>query len=220
MARNPTAELAERLGRATKPEHFDSAIIQAMGALDDLSRDTSQRAGITLACKEGCFLCCYLRVSATPPEIFLLARHIQRHFTPTEIRQLEQRLNVHDATVRPLTKDRHIRQNVACPLLVEGRCSVHSVRPLGCRNHHSQNFQSCQFAYDHPEDINFSGGLNPLLHRTLGVARAELEGVYTKLGFDMSLCELGTALKEALENPAAWKRWRDHKRPFLSAIPE
>jgi hypothetical protein len=217
MASNPTEELEERLQRAAKPEDFHSAMSHAMSALSSLSEGVCQHFSIKLACKSGCFLCCSLRVMATPPEVFLIAHHIQTRLSPAETDRIRHRLASHLTTIKPLTPEQHLKRNVECPLLFEGRCSVYPVRPFGCRYHHSQDFQACQFSYDHPEDVDYPGARHPILLQHLGRARESLESTYAGLGYDMSSYELGSALSEALDNSATWKRWRDGKKPFLQS---
>ena len=40
---------------------------------------------------------------------------------------------------------------------------------------------------------------------------------YSQLGFDHTIYELGTALNEAMNNPARWNRWRDRGKAFPDA---
>jgi hypothetical protein len=40
---------------------------------------------------------------------------------------------------------------------------------------------------------------------------------YAKWGFDLTIYELGTALAEALSDPACWGRWRRGGPAFLRA---
>ena len=214
---DPAVELAERLSSAIKPEDYHSALRNAMAALDAVGQETCQSNSITLACRFGCSLCCYLRVLATPPEVFLIAHHVKTRFSQTEFENLKIRLTAHLETIALLTPQQHMRKNIVCPLLKDGHCSVYQIRPGGCRYHHSTDFQSCQYSYDHPEDLEFPGARHPELLRSVGSARKILETVYTQQNFDMSQYELGSALAEALDNPSSWNRWRDGKKAFLKA---
>ena len=36
-------------------------------------------------------------------------------------------------------------------------------------------------------------------------------------GLDDASVDMNTALFEALDNPKAWRRWRDGKKPFVSS---
>ena len=40
---------------------------------------------------------------------------------------------------------------------------------------------------------------------------------YSTVGFDHTVYELGSALHEALTDPSAWSRWRNHEQAFLRA---
>ena len=63
------------------------------------------------------------------------------YFTDDQLADLIIRLVAHLEKVTPLTPFQHATQNIVCPLLQDGRCSVYSVRPHSCRRHHSQDLQ-------------------------------------------------------------------------------
>ncbi len=170
-----------------------------------------------LACREGCSLCCWLRVDVFAHEVFLLARHVRAHFSAEEMTALLSRLEVHAETVLTLTPFEHATRNLACPLLREGRCSVYAVRPHACRRHHSQDFAACQFTFDHPTDLETPAAHDRELFRTLTGAMQDALDEYVRLGFDQTIYELGTALREALHDPAAWPRWLAREPAFRGA---
>jgi hypothetical protein len=149
-----------------------------------------------------------LRVEVFAHEVFLLARHIRSHFAPDEISALLDRLAGHAETVLPLTVFEHATRNIICPLLQDGRCSVYEARPQCCRRHHSQDLAACQFTFDHPDDLEFPGAHDRDLFRALTGAMQQNIDAYA---------ELGTALLEALRDPASWERWRAHQQAFVHA---
>lgn len=55
------------------------------------------------------------------------------------------------------------------------------------------------------------------LFRTLTEAMQMNIDAYFQLGFDTTIYELGTALNEALNDPACWQRWRNREQAFLRA---
>jgi hypothetical protein len=127
------------------------------------------------------------------------------------------RLDAHAEKVMPLTPFEHVTQNIECPLLQNGRCTVYAVRPHTCRRHHSQDFAACQYTYDHPDDLESPAAHDRDLYRALtGAMQCNID-VYSDLGFDHTIYELGTALKEALTDPASWQRWRNHEQAFIHA---
>ena len=116
-----------------------------------------------------------------------------------------------------MTPFAHAITNLQCAMLVDGRCSVYSVRPHSCRRHHSTDVAACQFTYDHPTDLEFPAAHDRELFRTLSEAMQHGIDVYAELGFDHTIYELGTALAEALDSPASWERWRAKGKAFLRA---
>ena len=217
MREYPARQLSDDLARASAPEGYDAGLRRALGFFDELNAGIIESAGLKLACGAGCSICCSLRVDVFAHEVFLIARHIQTHFSPEELAALHARLVSHSATVLPLSAFEHATRNVVCPLLVHHRCSVYAVRGHSCRRHHSQDLAVCQFTYDHPTDLEFPAAHDRELFRTLSEAMQHGIDVYAELGFDHTIYELGTALAEALETPASWERWRAKGKAFLRA---
>lgn len=217
MAENPAQRLAQQLSAAKAPDDYHRALRAAYAAIDELGAEVIETNGIQLACKKGCSLCCYLRVDAKAHEILNIADYVETRFSGLERAALRARLEEHEKTVEPLSYEEHIGTNVPCPLLMDGMCSVYPVRPFGCRRHQSQDFDNCQYSYDHPEDIHHPSARNNELYSTTGQAEMVFNKVYASKGFDSQGYELGTALSEALSNPKCRKRWKKGNKTFLEA---
>ena len=217
MPEYPIHELADDIARSVAPEEFDHAAQSALGFFDALNQEIIEQRRVKLACCEGCGVCCSLRVDVFAHEVFLLAHHIRGHFSAGEVAELLGRLAVHSEEVTPLTPFEHATRNVQCPMLIEGRCSVYAARPHSCRRHHSQDFATCQYTYDHPTDLESPAAHDRELYRALTEAMQQNIDVYFEFGFDTTIYELGTALQEALNEPASWQRWQNREQAFLQA---
>ena len=176
--------LGASLKRARTPEQYHAALRSAQSAFDELNSATIAGLGLGLACRDGCWICCHLRVDVFAHEVFLLADFVRKRFAPAQLKSLMERLTVHSAKVIPMEPIEHVSQNIRCPMLQEDRCSVYAARPLACRRQHSLKLAPCDYVYGNPGDLDY---------------------------------ELGSALAEALTNPACWRRWRDGKKAFLRA---
>lgn len=197
----------------SSPDECDRVAKSAVRQCDQLTG----KAAVKLACREGCSLCCWLRVDVFAHEVFLIAHHIHAQFTAVEISELLVRLAAHSSQVTPLTPFEHATRNIPCPLLRAGRCSIYSVRPHSCRRHHSLDFAACQFTFDHPEDLASPAAHDRDLFRALTEVMQQNIEAYAGADFDHTIYELGTALHEALNDPSSWQRWRDHAQAFLRA---
>ena len=217
MREYPTQQLIDDIARSLSPDEFDRAAQLAHAAFDALNEEIIARKSVRLACGEGCSVCCSLRVDVFAHEVFPIAHHIRRHFTAAEIANVMTRLAVHAEKVLPLTPFEHATQNIVCPLLQNGRCSVYVVRPQACRRHHSQDFATCQFTYDHPTDLESPAAHDRELFRALTGAMQQNIDAYAQLGFDHTIYELGTALHDALNDPESWRRWCEREPAFLHA---
>lgn len=217
MPEYPIQQLAEDIAHSLTPEEFDDAAQKALQFVDVLNEEIIEQRGVKLACCEGCGICCSLRIDVFAHEVFLIAHHIRSHFDPGEMAKLMERLEAHSEKVTPLTPFEHVTQNIACPLLQNGRCSVYAVRPHSCRRHHSQDLAACQYTYDHPDDLETPAAHDRDLYRALTEAMQWNIDVYSALEFDHTIYELGTAIKEALNDAASWERWRNHEQAFIHA---
>jgi Fe-S-cluster containining protein len=217
MLEYPTHQLIDDIAQSTLPEGFDRAAGLSLGAFDRLNIENIERKNVRLACREGCSVCCWLRVDVFAHEVFLIAHHIQSHFSAAEMAALRVRLAAHAEKVIPLTPFEHVTQNIVCPLLQNDRCSVYAVRPHACRRHHSKDLAACQYTFDHPGDLETPAAHDRDLFRRLTEAMQQNIDGYAQLGFDDTIYELGSSLDEALNDPVSWKRWRDRERAFLHA---
>ena len=213
----PAPQLAKDILQAKSPDDYHGGLRKALAFFDRLNAEGLQPSGAKLACREGCSLCCSLRVDVYAHEVFLIVHHLRTRFTPAQLAEVVTRLAAHAARVLPLTPFEHATSNNVCALLQDGRCSVYAVRPHSCRRHHSLDFAACQYTYDHPTDLEFPAAHDNELFRTLTEAMRHGSEVYARLGFDSTIYELGTALAEALDTPSSWRRWRDGKKAFLHA---
>jgi len=211
------AQLAEDLSGAKSAEDFHGALRRALGAYDALNTARVEESGVTLVCRAGCSLCCWLRVDVYAPEVFLIADALRTELSPVELLRLRERLAAHAGVVTRLTVMEHATRNVACPLSREGWCSIYAVRPHTCRRHHSRDLAACQFTFDHPEDLEFPGAHSRVLFEELTEAMGLHAAVYEYLGYDATIYELGSALEEALADAGCWRRWQRKKKAFRRA---
>src|SRR4051812_49222538 len=217
MSAEPAAQLSHDLAQARTGPEVHAALRAALAAYDQLNEQTIQQTGARLDCGAGCSICCSLRIEVYAHEVFLIADHILATFSDEELFALKERLAAHSEKVMPLTPFEHATSNAVCPLLRDGLCSVYAVRPQTCRRHHSLDVTACQYAYDHPADLDFPSAHHPEIFRALTQAMRQNTQVYAQLGFDTTIYELGTALEEALSDPESWAGWCEHMNAFLKA---
>jgi Fe-S-cluster containining protein len=216
---NPIAitQLVDDLSCAETDDDFHAALRRALGLYDQLNGKKIDQAGVKLACRAGCSLCCWLRVDVYAPEVFLIADTLRKELPPQELEDLLGRLTSHSELVTRLTVLEHATRNVPCPLSRDGWCSIYKVRPHTCRRHHSQDLAACQFTFDHPDDLDAPSAHHRELFHDLTEAMGIHAAVYEHLGFDGTIYELGSALNEALTDPSCWRRWCRKKRAFKKA---
>jgi hypothetical protein len=156
-----------------------------------------------VACARGCSYCCHTFVAITPPEAFRLAGAVRAgraaEMTADVVRQRGRAL----IGVSP---EARIGGKLACPLLVDGGCSVYRYRPLVCRQATSLDLAVC---IDEFEGRNLSARI-PIsgVHlQHASNAHITLLGAMRASGFATDALELAAVLDAALSMPDAEARW-------------
>lgn len=164
--------------------------------VDALTEKIKKKPGVHFDCKAGCSYCCSLRVAATPPEVFLIARHLKKLPTAS-LSELIERLKTRSEAARGvLTEDFFL----PCTMLADGQCTIYSIRPVMCRKYLSLDVEECKkpdaSAPENHEMAMLSSAL--IFGTSQAYARAKLSN---------QIHELGQALLVALTDPAAEDRW-------------
>jgi Fe-S-cluster containining protein len=159
-----------------------------------------------LACEKGCPSCCSLRVTATAPEIFLLADYVQRiDAAPNGAAiDLRRRIALADRATRGLGETERMALRKPCPFIVRGVCIVHPVRPLACRGHASFDRQACVRAVAGRDvEVPLSEPHNALR----GLVQSALQSALRAAGLSWGLHELNHSLVLALDGKARDAAW-------------
>jgi Fe-S-cluster containining protein len=99
------------------------------------------REGVCITCQKGCHACCSEPLYTTRAE----AEHLWSQLTAEQMEELKPKLSVWIETwegsaacrdeIGSIDVIEYRRLKLACPLLVNGLCSVYEHRPIGCRDH-------------------------------------------------------------------------------------
>jgi Fe-S-cluster containining protein len=209
---------AEDLKRAETVDDIHAVTLRAHGRLNELETQLFAEHRVRVDCKAGCGTCCHLgKIDARAHEIFALADWIQRNFTAAERDAVLERARSHAAAVAPLTLEEHLRTVRACPLLRDMSCSAHPARPGVCRIGHSTDVRICERAFQNPHDLAAKGGSHAESKLAMTVASDGTSFAFFEAGFDKTVYDLGSALAEALGDPAAQERWLAGERAFSDA---
>lgn len=162
--------------------------------LDNLASHAA-KPGYELDCKAGCSYCCHVRVEATDPEIFRIARKICQQPAPEVadlIDKLRRRVTGHNTGA--------IGTRQSCTFLAEGRCNIYEVRPATCRKAHSLSVQQCEtLSPEIPQNLKLLVEAEALI---AGTSEA-----YREVRLPASAHELNSAVLSALVDESAEARW-------------
>jgi hypothetical protein len=219
-------ETAERLANWSKdaqaafsqardPARLATAVVTLHRRVDEVLATTIDGHALKLACARGCSFCCHLRVKVQPYEAFALAAWLRRHFDPARVLDVVARLRANVARTRELGEEARKRTNIACALLGDdGACTAYEARPAQCRRYHSTDVAPCSaFHASHDESIEAS--MHEALAHNADVIITQGRHAVRDAGLDEASVDMNLALLEAVENPKAWRRWRDGKKAFV-----
>lgn len=164
-------------------------------------------------CRAGCSFCCYQNVDVTIPEAILVALQLGNEADPRR----DAVLATADA-LRDIDDDARIATGKPCPLLVDNRCSVYSVRPITCRSLTSPDAARC-----HQAMASLEAGDGPLpieiyvvLRFLCGGEQGAIRGICRDLGLQSDIVELTQAVAAIIRDPALIQRWAAGEQVFAA----
>jgi Fe-S-cluster containining protein len=170
----------------------------------------------TLACKSGCYWCCYFTVDVRAVEAFSILDFMTRELSPEEQARVRREIEANSASLRGLSELERMQRNVKCPFLAQGRCSIYEARPQTCRNYHATDVTGCRASYERPDDTEIDPDFAPLVYQSGGAHVDAFCSVLQERGYDTRAYELSTALSAALAQPEARARFEAKQPPFAT----
>ncbi|HCI15134.1 MAG TPA: YkgJ family cysteine cluster protein [Gallionellaceae bacterium] len=150
-------------------------------------------------CRPGCTFCCSVRVEATEPEIFRIAREVKK-LPADRVAAIVERLQKFAATADGASR-------TDCAFLDDHLCSIYEVRPAVCRRAHSLSAESCKrFAPEIPQSLDMLLRADALMKGT--------SAAYREVGLHAAGHELCNAVLLALTDETAEARWHNGESVF------
>jgi len=177
--------------------------VNALGFADTMSaRDHDDSPA--LACRAGCAACCRQLVTATIPEVLVLQAFIEQHLSAEVRAALLERIEAVLADARGLDVIEYSRRRVACPFLVDERCSVYEARPLACRGYNSVDADACEKKLD---DLHLELEADGWIHSVNVAVQDGVERALSDIGLDGGHLRLVPAVLALLKSPDAIRSW-------------
>lgn len=155
----------------------------------------------TLACKAGCFWCCYFSVDVRPVEVVRILDFMQTSLEPAQQQRIVAEIATNSATIAPLDAAQRMQRNIKCPFLSVGHCTIYSARPQTCRNYHATDAAGCEKSFNEPANEDIDPEFAPLVYQAGGAHVDAFSKAMGDAGFDVDVYELNTAMAAALAQP-------------------
>lgn len=211
---HPHEQLERSLSQAKHPLEHTTPLASYYRSCDQEVVESCAAKSIHLGCSQGCSHCCYQRVTVAPHEVFVVTDYIERRFLPDERQKLNSRLDGHLDMVKNLSKEERDNRKVACPFLVNGKCSIYPVRPIVCHGMHSLCSSSCEKHFSNKSGP-FKPSASPVLFELWEKMGFLADQSYRRADYDLSEHDFPFAVRSALSNPIHHKRWRQKKMSLL-----
>ncbi|MBI1757015.1 MAG: YkgJ family cysteine cluster protein [Fimbriimonas ginsengisoli] len=196
------------LARERSVAKLDS-VVRKLHLIADADVARTQRAQ-SPACHKGCDACCYRIVPVSVPEAIRIASLIPVEQRGSVLARIDR---YREATAQFRGGDTS-KARVACPLLVDGLCSVYEARPLFCRGMNALDVLDCTAWKAGSE------GPIPRVPGQMAAARSVASGfgsALTKSQLQGDMVDLGLALGVLLSDPGAAESYASGKAAFEGA---
>lgn len=210
--------VSDILEQALTPDGLHAVIENASGFAEAMTQKFRHPDTPPVACKEGCYWCCYQSVPVTAPEAFRITRFLATEQPEDGQTDVVDRLHKLDKKTRGRTPKARANMRVSCAFLKDGRCVIYSVRPLACAEFTSFNVQACKRG----QRVGFKP--DSVIHEKarMIVYRAVQQGLADGLRralpkADTSSLELTAAVVCALDSPDAEASWIAGAKIFAGA---
>ncbi|MBS1212473.1 MAG: hypothetical protein H6R26_1089 [Proteobacteria bacterium] len=169
-----------------------------------------------LACHKGCATCCTLRVTATAPEVLMIARYVRWSADKLKALNIDlaERIFSTDEKTRGLDEQQRVALRLRCPYIHNGACLIYQVRPLACRGHASYDVRACaEAASGRSSEIPYSAP-----HMTVrSLVQNAMQSALRDAGLAFGLYELNHAVSIALRGETCCQAWLEGEDVFAPA---
>jgi Fe-S-cluster containining protein len=172
----------------------------------------------TLACKNGCYWCCYFTVDVRAAEVFRILEVMAALDDETRAR-IAAEIRTNSATLAGLDDEARLRHTLKCPFLRFGRCSIYEARPQTCRNYHATDAAGCEQAFREPDNDDIDPEFAPLVYQSGSAHVDAFAAALAEAGYDAAVYELNAALAAALADPEGTRARFEAKLPPFPQLP-
>jgi len=173
----------------------------------------------TLACKNGCYWCCYFSVDVRPAEVFAILEFMEQQLPLQEQARVREEIDANSQVLKNLSDHERAGKDIKCPFLAAGRCTIYAARPQTCRNYHATDSAGCQKSYQEPDNEDIDPEFAPLVYQSGGAHVDAFAKAMHDAGYDIAAYELNTALAQAMRNPLAARQQFENKQSPFSGLP-
>lgn len=171
----------------------------------------------TLACKAGCSWCCHFTIDVRPIEALRILDFVETTFSAAEKVRVRNEIAANGALLSELDDVERMQQNVKCPFLSAGCCTLYEARPQTCRNYHATNVAGCQQSFEQPGNLDIDPEFAPMVFQMGGAHVDAFSKAMAEAGYDVAAYELNGLLATLMDRDDLRRAFEAKARPFDAA---
>lgn len=168
----------------------------------------------TLACKAGCSWCCHFTIDVRPIEALRILDFVETTFSAAEKVRVRNEIAANGALLSELDDVERMQQNVKCPFLSAGCCTLYEARPQTCRNYHATNVAGCQQSFEQPGNLDIDPEFAPMVFQMGGAHVDAFSKAMAEAGYDVAAYELNGLLATLMDRDDLRRAFEAKARPF------
>ena len=170
----------------------------------------------TLACKAGCYWCCYFTVDVRPVEVVRIVEFMETSLAAEERQRIVGEIVASSAAIQTLNEIQRMQRTVKCAFLSAGRCTIYAARPQTCRNYHATDVAGCEKSFNEPANEDIDPEFAPVVYQSGGAHVDAFSKAMQDAGYDVAVFELNTALAAALAQPVTTRKRFEAGEPLFA----
>jgi len=179
----------------------------AIGQLIQSFALRTHQEGKPIKCEKGCCWCCYQPVYMTSQEAILIYEYILQVFSSEQVESFKAKAQAKYKKTKGLEEEKKQKIKHACPFLIDGSCSVYSVRPMACRIYLSSDASTCKNKFDHPGDESIVPALYDFILKAGKYMNEGFVGYLKGNGRKMEELTIEEFMVRIFKNPDFYKQW-------------
>jgi len=194
--------------------HMSKTLYDAVDDMIEAFIGRCLKEGKSVACTNGCYLCCCQAVLVLPYEVLYLDSYIKKQLSKKDQLEIMDQVIEKDEITKKMKVQEFLHYKAPCPILKNGSCLAYKARPMACRMFLSSSKDGCIEEYHNPGNVDI---FPDLYEFTIRAGRMINEGVCSYLVENQLFpteWQIESSLRTVWEGQDSWQKWLEGENIF------